>query len=583
MARLTPLLIGIKKCAFFTWDENLLALILKSQYGLDTPGLENLILASDIPVIQRMVSSRMPVFIEDPLNELNLQDLVLPKPDGTVVLLPLISRGKLFGGFLVGHQIENSSSSTIFDQQTLSLLIGVAQQTAVAMENLELLEARQEEAYVTAVLLQVAQAVVSQNTLEDILDTIVHLMPILVGIDSCAIYLWQSEESAFQVARTFSSKSHEDRYLEGKLYRNGEFPFLDAVRDRDELLASQVDDPELPIEAWSNLTHLLPGDELNDQYAPGSNWVLGVPLSIKGEVFGVMLAAEANVPPSFHERRQEIISGIAQQVSLTIQNDRLNHEMVERERLEKEIQLARQIQRTFLPSRLPDLPGWDLAIVWQTAREVGGDFYDIFKLGSDKLGIVIADVSDKGMPAALYMTVARTLIRAFVRDIASPAKVLDRVNRLLVGDSQDGLFVTAVYAVLDLRDGTLTYANAGHNLPLIVHAKTRQIEALPKGGMALGVVARSKILEHTLEICPGDQLILYTDGVSESMSATGEIFGEDRLSQAIEQAPNRGAHEIIQHITGILRDFRQGASASDDLTMVVIDRLSPDPEVSLDA
>jgi len=101
--------------------------------------------------------------------------------------------------------------------------------------------------------------------------------------------------------------------------------------------------------------------------------------------------------------------------------------------------------------------------------------------------------------------------------------------------------------------------------------------------MALGVVANSKILEHTLEICPGDQLVLYTDGVSESMSAAGEIFGETRLTRALEQAPTRGADEIIQHITGILRDFRQGASASDDLTMVVIDRLSPDVEVSLDA
>ena len=584
MARLTPLLIGIKKCAFFTWDENLLALLLKSQYGLETPGLENLILGSDIPVVQRMISSRLPVFIDDPVSELNLEDLVLPKPDGTVLILPLMSRAKLFGAFLVGHQSENTgNNSSVFDQQTLSLLQGIAQQTAVAIENLQLLDARQEEAYVTAVLLQVAQAVVSQNTLEDILDTIVHLMPILVGIDSCAIYLWQPASDSFQVARTFSSKSHEDRYLEGKLYRSGEFPLLDAVRERDELLASHVEDPDLPIESWSSLTHLLPGDELNEQYSPGSNWVLGVPLSVKGEVFGVMLAAEANVPPAFHERRQEIISGIAQQVSLTIQNDQLNQEMVERGRLEKEIQLARQIQRTFLPSRLPDLQGWDLDIIWQTAREVGGDFYDIFKLGSDKLGIVIADVSDKGMPAALYMTVARTLIRAFVREISSPARVLERVNRLLVGDSQDGLFVTAVYAVLNLQQGTLTYANAGHNLPFILHTVSRQIEPLLKGGMALGVRANSKIQEHTLEICPGDQLILYTDGVSESMTASGEIFGEKRLIEALEQAPLGGARPLIQHITSILKDFRQGAVASDDLTMVVMERLSTDLEGSLDA
>ncbi|MFZ3080037.1 MAG: GAF domain-containing protein [Bellilinea sp.] len=577
MARLTPLLIGIKKCAFFTWDENLLSFFMKSQYGLETPALENWVLGADIPVVEQMISTRLPVFVEDPIHELNLESLVLPKAGSTVVMLPLLSRGKLLGAFLAGHQSENGvSGSASFDQQTLSLLLGIAQQTAVAIENLALLEARQEEAYVTAVLLQVAQAVVSQNTLEDILDTIVHLMPILVGIDACAIYLWQSEDQGFQVAKTFNNKGHEDRYLEGRQYSLGRFPLLDAVREKDEFLASKVDDPDMPIEDWVNLTHLIPGDELNDQYVPGSNWVLAVPLSVKGEVFGVMLTAEANVPPSFHERRHEIINGIAQQVSLTIQNDQLNREMVERERLEKEIQLARQIQRTFLPSHLPDIKGWDLDIVWQTAREVGGDFYDIFKLGPDKLGIVIADVSDKGMPAALYMTVARTLIRAFVREIASPAKVLERVNRLLVVDSQDGLFVTAVYAVLNLREGTLTYANAGHNLPLIMHNNTRHIEPLLKGGMALGVMANSKIQEHTLEICPGDQLILYTDGVTESFSPAGEIFGEKRLAEALSNAPGGSPHETILHLNQVIREFRQGTPASDDLTLVVINRLQPE-------
>ena len=161
--------------------------------------------------------------------------------------------------------------------------------------------------------------------------------------------------------------------------------------------------------------------------------------------------------------------------------------MVKRGRLEKEIQLARQIQRTFLPSRLPDLQGWDLDIIWQTAREVGGDFYDIFKLGADKLGIVIADVSDKGMPAALYMTVARTLIRAFVREISSPARVLERVNRLLVGDFAGWLVsVTAVYAVLNLRQGTLTYANAGHGLPFILHTVSRGSNRCLKAAWRLG-------------------------------------------------------------------------------------------------
>lgn len=577
MARLTPLLIGVRKCAFFLWDETISSFLLKSHYGLDAEGLEEVVFKQDIPVIQRLISTRQPVFIEDPSTELQLDGVTMPSRDSTVVILPLVSRGQLFGAFLVGHHVEElESANSVFDDQTLSLLQGIAQQTAVAIENLQLLEARQEEAYVTAVLLQVSQAVVSQNTLDDIFDSIVHLMPILVGIDSTAIYIWHNDAKSFKAEKVFSGSAQQDQALEGQLFAPGEFPLLDSVSERDEFLASRIDDPNMSIADWSSLTHFLPGDELNDQYSPNTQWLLGVPLSVKGDVFGVMLAAEADVPPSFHRRRQEIISGIAQQVALAIQNDRLNREMVERERLEKEISLARQIQRTFLPSRLPKTPGWDLDVDWQTAREVGGDFYDIFKLGPNKLGLVIADVSDKGMPAALYMTVTRTLIRAFVWDIDSPAKVLERVNRLLVVDSQDGMYVTAVYAVLNLVDGTLTYANAGHNLPLLIHAENRSVEPLPKGGMALGVVAKSKLQDHTLEVCPGDQLVLYTDGVSECFSPEGEIFGEKHLTEAVASAPIDNASGVIEHINQVLTDFRQGAPLSDDITLVVIHRKKPD-------
>lgn len=577
MARLTPLLIGVKKCAFFLWDEQLSALFLKSHYGLEAEGIDEVVFRQDIPAVQRLISTRQPVFLENPALDLHLDGISMPESDSTVVFLPLVSRGKIFGAFLVGHQTVNSSSSNgAIDQQTLLLLQGIAQQTAVAIENLQLVEARQEEAYVNAVLLQVSQVVVSQNTLADILESIVHLMPILVGIDSCAIYLWHEEDQTFHAETVFSGSTQLDNELVGLRYQTGQFPLLDTVIERDELMASRLDDPQMTMNGWPNLTHFLPGDELNEQYMPDTSWILGVPLSVKGDVYGVMLAAEANVPPSFHERRQEILSGVAQQVSLAIQNDRLTREMVEQERLEQEITLARQIQRTFLPSRLPKTPGWDLDVDWQTAHEVGGDFYDLIKLGPNKLGIVIADVSDKGMPAALYMTVTRTLIRAFVRETTSPARLLERVNRLLVVDSQDGLFVTAVYALLDLQDGTLRYANAGHNLPLLIHAGSREVEPLPKGGMALGVLTASKLQEYTIDICPGDQLVFYTDGISECFSPSGEMFGEKHLIQALTTAPTESAAEVIAYINQVLADFRQGTPLPDDSTMVILHRLNHD-------
>lgn len=164
------------------------------------------------------------------------------------------------------------------------------------------------------------------------------------------------------------------------------------------------------------------------------DWALGYPLMLQGQVMGALLVRETHASSTFWERRLEIIHGIAQQTSLAIQNDILKQEMVETERIEREMQLARQIQETFLPETLPDLNHWELDMRWETAREIGGDFYDIFKLGTNQIGLVIADVADKGLPAALYMTVSRTLIRASATNYSSPARVLEEANALLVNN-----------------------------------------------------------------------------------------------------------------------------------------------------
>lgn len=575
LTRLTPLLIGVKKCAFFLWDKNNQKFNLKSHYGIDFVRDPQTEFDKDLPAFAQLVDSCNAVFIQNPQDELGIPGAALAENHGTLVLLPLLSRGNLLGAYLVGHQVEGELfTNNAFDQQILSLLQGIAQQTAVALENLQLLDASQEEAYVTAVLLQVAQAVVSQNDLEDILETIVHLMPILVGIDACAIYLWRPQEQAFQLSKAFLGSTKEEAEIDGQLYTPADFPLLREVLEQDAMLACRLDEPDLSIQRWRELNCFTPAQDFNWSESNSTSWVLGVPLSLKGEAYGVLVALESKVPLAFHERRLEILTGVAQQVSLAIQNERLNIEMVQRERLEREIQLARQIQRTFLPSHLPEVDGWEIDIQWQTAREVGGDFYDVFRLDKNRLGLVIADVSDKGMPAALYMTVARTLIRAFVHNISSPARILDRVNRLLVVDSQDGLFVTAIYAILDTKTGTLTYTNAGHNRPLILRGESHKIESLPKGGMALGIMANSRLENYTIEIVRGDALLMYTDGVTESFSPAGEIFGEKRLLSALRAAPDNRPITLKEHLSKVLSSFREDAPLSDDLTLVFLRRLN---------
>jgi len=245
-------------------------------------------------------------------------------------------------------------------------------------------------------------------------------------------------------------------------------------------------------------------------------------------------------------------------------------EMVQNERIEREIQLARQIQETFLPEQLPSFPGWEIDIRWQTARQVGGDFYDVFELSDGRVGLVVADVSDKGLPAALYMTVARTLIRATVRDHDDPADVFEEVNQLLFTESPESMFITAVYAVLDTQKGELLYANAGHNLPFVFRTAQGVVERLPKGSMALGVIPEVKFTDHVFQLEPGDALLLYTDGACDTMSPDGEDFGEERLRQAVQTNGQHTSAELLAGIDKALSDFRQNTPLADDITLVAV-------------
>jgi serine phosphatase RsbU (regulator of sigma subunit) len=301
--------------------------------------------------------------------------------------------------------------------------------------------------------------------------------------------------------------------------------------------------------------------------------VFAVPIAVKEDLYGVLMIEEAAGGLRFRARRLEIITGIAQQAALAIQNDLLQKAMVVRERLETEAQLARQIQKTFLPEELPQFTHWELAARWKTARQVGGDFYDVFNLPNNRLGLFIADVADKGMPAALFMALTRTLVRAAVLELDTPAEVIQRVNELLVPDTKQGMFVTAVYAVLDLDSGELTYVNAGHNPPLWFK-KDGSTERLTRTAIALGVLLGNEtVKQRTIQIETGDNLLLYTDGLTESFNAAGEFYGEERLVQALLTGECASAHDLMDVVENSLLDFVQDMPPADDLTMLGLRRV----------
>jgi len=314
-----------------------------------------------------------------------------------------------------------------------------------------------------------------------------------------------------------------------------------------------------------------PAKEKDNALRDGERLLIAIPLAIKSEFYGALLLEETPDAKRFRARRLEIIQGIAQQISLAIQDDRLQSEMVVRERLETEVELARQIQRTFFPEKLPEYEGWELAARWETARQVGGDFYDVIELPDRKFGLFIADVADKGMPAALFMALTRTLMRAAAIESTSPAQAMQRVNELLMPDTKQGMFVTAVYGVLDCMSGEFTYANAGHNPPLWVHTGG-QMDRLIRTGVALGVYESDIIFERTIQLARGESIFLYTDGLTEAFSPTGDMFGEARLMEAIRVASSNHAEAVLDAVGARLNEFKEPLALSDDLTMLMARR-----------
>ena len=240
--------------------------------------------------------------------------------------------------------------------------------------------------------------------------------------------------------------------------------------------------------------------------------------------------------------------------------------------LQNELDIASTMQQSLLPNHFPEGETFQVFGRMEPARNVGGDFFDILNRDHHRLGVVVADVSDKGVPAALFMMSSRTLIRAMSIGSAMPGEVLASVNELLLEDNDSTMFVTLFYAVYDPENGMFTYANGGHNPPLLVHPDGSSEELPLTGGIALGLVSDFKYVERTLRLMPGDALILYTDGVTEAMNEDLEEFGVPRLIKVFQVDPPSSAEDTTGRVFEAVHDFAGEADQSDDITCLVLHR-----------
>ncbi len=265
------------------------------------------------------------------------------------------------------------------------------------------------------------------------------------------------------------------------------------------------------------------------------------------------------------------LSAVGAQVAVALERAQLYDETnMQRIRLERELDMARAVQASLLPQRRPSIPGFGLAADWRSAREVAGDFYDIFELPHQRWGLVIGDVSDKGAPAALYMAMVRSLIRSAAAQSTSPARVLLEVDRSLRRLSTSGMFVTVFYAVLDPAAHLLIYANAGHSPP-IVRRSTGPIQQLTRTGPLLGVFDQIGLDDETLQLEPGDVVVAYTDGLTEAFNANGEEYGVDRIIAKIADFPDTPA-DLLECLLSDLSAFAGSAPQADDITLFILRR-----------
>lgn len=299
---------------------------------------------------------------------------------------------------------------------------------------------------------------------------------------------------------------------------------------------------------------------------------LAAPIRTDATTLGVLCVYRASDGAPYQESDKTLIELFASQAAIVIENAQLNAVQVDKARLDGELSSARLVQRSLIPNRPPHIPGYQIAALWEPARQVSGDLYDFIPLPDRRYAVVIADVSDKGTPAALFMASARSSLRASATVGGTVMEMVERANRAISGDASGGMFVTLIFGILDPQTHVFSYVNAGHNYPLLARGADGSIEILSSSNLAFGIVEDYSYTLSTVKLERGDTLLLYTDGVTEATNAANRLFGDPALYAALKESQGAGASRVIQTMHSRVRQFTGTHPQSDDITAIVIKR-----------
>jgi sigma-B regulation protein RsbU (phosphoserine phosphatase) len=302
------------------------------------------------------------------------------------------------------------------------------------------------------------------------------------------------------------------------------------------------------------------------------NASLMVPLIYQEKVIGLLSLGEKKSGKFYTREDVNLIKTLAGQGAVAIENARMVEEVIEKERMEEELSIARDLQVSMLPAQCPQVKGFEIAAFSVSAREVGGDFYDFIEMGEDKAGFVIGDVTGKSVSGALVMSASRSVFRMLSEDELTVGESMMRANRRLKKDVKTGMFVALLYAVINSQDNSLTMCSAGQTQPVHLSADSGKAALIETEGdtFPLGILDDANYEETRLQLEPGDKVVFYTDGIVEAMNTQEEMFGFERLLEVVEKSKSATADALLQEIIDTVRDFTAGAPQHDDLTAIVI-------------
>ncbi len=332
---------------------------------------------------------------------------------------------------------------------------------------------------------------------------------------------------------------------------------------------------------WMHLNKkpLLINDPNSDERFRGVKWdetirsLICVPMMVKSALIGTLTVYNKKGSTAFAEDDQRLLSIIAAQSAQIVENARLYEEELRLRKMQEELQFASRIQMDLLPKSVPNLPGYELAGKTLPAQQVGGDYFDFIKIDDQRWAFCLGDVSGKGLPASLLMANLQATLRGQTLSDLSPSECIRRSNKLLYYSTSPEKFATAFYGILDIRAHTLKFSNAGHDSPYVLHLQETS-SRLQTGGVPLGMLEEFPYEEEEVAMHAGDLLVVYSDGVTEAWDADEVEFGEQRLAEALQQNSHKAAAEVIDGIIAAVKNHTAGAPQADDITIVVLKRLT---------